>query len=203
MIHEQIIVTALDLFSQYGMKGVSMNDIANHLKISKRTLYKHFESKEALLSDGLEYHERKLTDIWNSLTKKPYTVLETIILFNREIVKRPYWRTQKFHEEMALFPNALEGQNKRNEKFESKVMKLFKRGVEEGIFEAEINYKIVVKLAGEHLKVHNSFKSFSGYSCTEVHETILFCFLRGLTTEKGRAILERLVRPEKSVAFSN
>lgn len=203
MVREQIIGTALDLFSQYGMKGVSMNDIANCLKISKRTLYQHFESKEALLSDGLEYHERKLIDIWNRLTKESYTVLESIVLFNREIVKHPYWRTQKFYEEMALFPNALEGQKKRNDKFESKVLELFKRGVEEGVFEAENNYKIMVKLAGELLKMHNPSKSFSGYSSTEVHETILFCFLKGLSTEKGRAILERLVRPEKSVAFSN
>ena len=49
MIKEQIINTAFDLFSQYGIKSVSMDDVAKAAGISKRTLYESFEDKETLL----------------------------------------------------------------------------------------------------------------------------------------------------------
>ena len=52
MIKEQIINTAFDLFSQYGIKSVSMDDVAKAAGISKRTLYESFEDKETLLIEG-------------------------------------------------------------------------------------------------------------------------------------------------------
>lgn len=39
----QILLTAFDLFSQYGIKKVSMDDIARSLRISKRTLYEFLQ----------------------------------------------------------------------------------------------------------------------------------------------------------------
>ena len=54
MIKEQIINTAFDLFSQYGIKSVSMDDVAKAAGISKRTLYESFEDKETLLIEGID-----------------------------------------------------------------------------------------------------------------------------------------------------
>lgn len=48
MTKEQVMTTALDLFSQYGIKSVSMDDIARNIGISKRTIYEFFEDKETL-----------------------------------------------------------------------------------------------------------------------------------------------------------
>lgn len=51
---EQIIETALELFSQNGFLGTSMNDIASQLKITKGALYKHYESKQQILERIIE-----------------------------------------------------------------------------------------------------------------------------------------------------
>lgn len=50
VIKEQIMLTAFDLFSEHGIKNVSMDDIAHNASISKRTLYELFEDKETLLT---------------------------------------------------------------------------------------------------------------------------------------------------------
>ena len=42
MTKEQVMTTALDMFSQYGIKSVSMDDIARNTGISKRTIYEFF-----------------------------------------------------------------------------------------------------------------------------------------------------------------
>lgn len=191
MVREQILSTAFDLFSQYGIKKVSMNDIARTANISKRTLYQQFEDKETLLVDGLDHRNNQYISLWKELEKGPYTVLETILLFYREVMNRPKWFTQKFYEELKLYPKAVERKNMQNRLFEQQCMEIIRRGVKEGVFEEDLNFGIVVKLAHQHLKMSNPSRSFSGYSNTEVYNTILFAFLRGICTEKGRLILDR------------
>ncbi|WP_229252561.1 TetR/AcrR family transcriptional regulator [Dyadobacter helix] len=48
-MRERIIKSALSLFWRYGIKSVTMDDIAHDLGISKRTIYQHFPDKEAIL----------------------------------------------------------------------------------------------------------------------------------------------------------
>ncbi len=47
---ERIIKSALNLFWRYGIKSVTMDDIAKDLGISKRTIYQHYSDKEAILA---------------------------------------------------------------------------------------------------------------------------------------------------------
>lgn len=78
-----------------------MNDIARTANISKRTLYQQFEDKEALLVDGLAQRNNQYMSLWNELETGPYTVLDTILLFYREVMNRPKWYSQKFYEELT------------------------------------------------------------------------------------------------------
>ena len=60
MTKEQVMTTALDMFSQYGIKSVSMDDIARNTGISKRTIYEFFEDKETLLQEAIKYHNNTM-----------------------------------------------------------------------------------------------------------------------------------------------
>ncbi|MBR3529506.1 MAG: TetR/AcrR family transcriptional regulator [Bacteroidales bacterium] len=56
---QRIIEKAIEMFNSYGCKGVTMDQIASSLRISKRTLYETFANKETLLLDCLtEVHRR-------------------------------------------------------------------------------------------------------------------------------------------------
>ena len=87
MIKEQIINTAFDLFSQYGIKSVSMDDVAKAAGISKRTLYESFEDKETLLIEGIDHNSESLGQYLTGLEKEPFNALEVILLFYEEMMK--------------------------------------------------------------------------------------------------------------------
>ncbi len=70
-------------------------------------------------------------------------------------------------------------------------MKLFSRGVKEGVFQKGINFEIVTLLAKEQIKMIRPTGAFLNHSVSEVYKTVLFTFLRGICTEKGLAILDR------------
>ncbi|MFT8363233.1 MAG: TetR/AcrR family transcriptional regulator [Sporolactobacillus sp.] len=46
---EQILEVAAQLIGKYGLRKFTLDEIARELKISKKTIYQHFESKEAIV----------------------------------------------------------------------------------------------------------------------------------------------------------
>ena len=46
--------TAVDLFWRYGVKSITMDDIAKELGISKKTIYQHFNDKDAIVKEVVE-----------------------------------------------------------------------------------------------------------------------------------------------------
>ena len=49
-LKKRVIEQSLKLFLKYGVKSITMNDIAKECGISKRTLYENFNDKDELLS---------------------------------------------------------------------------------------------------------------------------------------------------------
>lgn len=56
---EEIIYATLELAAEYGLKSLSMSQIAEKVGIKKPSLYNHFESKEALIKEMYEFIREK------------------------------------------------------------------------------------------------------------------------------------------------
>lgn len=56
---EEIIYATLELAAEYGLKSLSMSQIAEKVGIKKPSLYNHFESKEALIKEMYELIREK------------------------------------------------------------------------------------------------------------------------------------------------
>lgn len=135
MIKEQIINTAFDLFSQYGIKSVSMDDVAKAAGISKRTLYESFEDKETLLIEGIDHNTESLGQYLTGLEKEPFNALEVILLFYEEMMKNPRWFNEKFYEDLKKYPKAQQKIEMNKARMGKRCMDLFTRGVKEGVFQ--------------------------------------------------------------------
>ncbi len=55
----KIIRDSVELFMKFGIRSVSMDDIARELAISKKTLYQYFSNKADLIAKILELHEKE------------------------------------------------------------------------------------------------------------------------------------------------
>lgn len=191
VIKEQIMLTAFDLFSEHGIKNVSMDDIAHNASISKRTLYELFEDKETLLTECINLSYTKMRLSMKRLESEPITALEVALLFYEELMRRPRWFNRKFYDDLKRYPKALEQAEKDKADFTKRCIKLLNRGAKEGVFQKDVNIEILALLAKEQLKMIRPSKTFLNHSVAEVFQTVLFTFLRGICTEKGLTILER------------
>lgn len=188
---------ALDLFSQYGIKRVSMDDIARNLGISKRTLYSVFSDKETLLLESIIYTTDRMIVILDELEKCDCTTIDIVLLFHEEVMKRPRWYSKQFYEDLKKFPNAFQRREADKTLFADRCLKLLNRGIGEGVIREGLNLEILSLLAKEQFKMTHPSKSFSHLSNAEVYNTVLITFLRGISTDKGNEILDRWVRAKE------
>ena len=82
------LISIQDLFSEYGIRNISMDDIAKNLHISKKTIYKHYSCKNELVKDIYlnEYYHFK-TSLHTLDKENNDAISKTIQLYNFTILK--------------------------------------------------------------------------------------------------------------------
>ena len=89
---EQIIATAIDLFSRHGLEGVTVEHIADVADLGKGTIYNYFETKEDIVVAFMVEKERQIQAKVRRLAASKgamFAVLTEYIRFQFQL-KRPY-----------------------------------------------------------------------------------------------------------------
>lgn len=80
---DQILMAALELFSEKGYQNTSISDIANKASVSKGLLYNYFVGKEELLNAVVLFAFKETTEVADNLydtnTKSPKQVFTTLL----------------------------------------------------------------------------------------------------------------------------
>ena len=78
MKEEQIIIAAKCLFTKYGFKKVSMDEIASEAGVTKKTVYTYFQSKEELLKYCIKEELGNMKKIIEDVENKNLDFLDTV-----------------------------------------------------------------------------------------------------------------------------
>lgn len=193
-LKERIIEAAMDAFMKHGIKSITMDDIANSLSISKRTLYETFKDKEDLLIACLEHKEKLMHEFMEQVAQESENVLEIILKFYKKTIEVYHSTNKRFFEDMHKYPRVMEMNRANREHNSEDAIQFFKKGVEQGIFRSDLNFEIINLLTREqfNLLIHTDF--CKDYSFIEVYESIMFVYMRGISTEKGQKILEDFIQ---------
>lgn len=192
-LRERIINTALQMFSRRGIRGITMDDIAASLGISKRTLYEVFADKESLLEACIRkrHHENETYAL--AVQASARNVLEVLLKCYQRSVEMYHATNRRFFEDIKKYPKVyqlmLNRQNRDSEAF----IRFFREGVEQGIFRSDINFGIMDLLLREQLDMLMDTDICERYPFPEVYESIVFTYIRGISTEKGARELDDFI----------
>ena len=75
-MRDKIINKAGEMFLSLGFKSITMDDIAKELGISKKTLYKYFSNKAALVDASTEAVLNTINDTINKIKEHGYNAIE-------------------------------------------------------------------------------------------------------------------------------
>ncbi|NCC10027.1 MAG: TetR/AcrR family transcriptional regulator [Bacteroidia bacterium] len=189
----KIITAATEAFALKGIKSVTMDEIAASLGISKRTLYEVFPDKEALLRNCFFKIKKDWDAYFQEVLKRSDNVLEVILDIFKKGLEAMHSMNKRFFEEIRKYPRVHEMIQRSRMKDSEHAIAFLKLGVEQGLFRSDVNYDIVNILLREQFEILLNTDLCKDYSFVEVYESIMFTFLRGISTEVGLKKLEEFM----------
>ncbi|MGD1945992.1 MAG: TetR/AcrR family transcriptional regulator [Croceivirga sp.] len=193
----EILNKATDLFLNLGFKSVTMDDLANEMGISKKTIYSHFENKTQLVEEStmrLFWEISNGIDEIVALKKNPIEELYEIKKFVMTRLKNekasPQYQLQKYYPK--LFSSL---KDKEFCVMQECVVDNVKRGMEIGIYRENLDVQFVARIyfsGAISLGDLDLFPS-SMFTKLELEDYYLEYHLRGIVTPKGRKILNEII----------
>ena len=155
---QKIIKTAQKLFSKYSYLGVSMNDIANQLKITKAALYYHFTGK---------------TELYKNVLKNVYQE------FKIEVIKKIKFKKDK-EKLIAFIENYLRFVSKEKNLIKVVDLNVLPKNIKIIRYLKQIKNKIII----EATKVVKSLKLNNKINC-KLMATIIISMMNGIVIENS------------------
>lgn len=194
-LRDRILKEADDLFCKFGVKRITMDDIAKQLGMSKKTIYQHFKDKNELvhvLVQDLCQRDMRCLDLNAEKASNAIEQVFLIVTHLQEMLSKMnpmiFYDLQKYHPETWALMKTFRYSYMRD----SLLMNL-KWGIEEGYFRAELNVELIATLRIEQVDmIFNQIVFPPGkYMLTDVLTEITEHFLYGLCTLKGHKLINK------------
>lgn len=181
---ERIIDQAMHMFVSQGIKSVRMDDIAQQLGVSKRTLYEMFGDKEGLLYLAMERYSERNRQRWNELTADARNVLEAMFMVLGEVMDNLRKFYPAVHDKLMR-----EGMVKNRTSLRS----MLEQGVGDGLFVNNFNIDLSISVlyyTASAIVTRRELMLPDGMSEREAFVQIISNFFRGISTAKGLQLID-------------
>lgn len=203
MAKERILQKAHELFMRYGVRSVSMDDIAAQLGMSKKTLYQFYTDKEelvdAVLSAFLENNRKhcvadrqKSENAIHELLLAFDMVQEMFTNMNPSIV----FDLEKYHPAVSK-----KIQHHKNVFMYQVIKQNLERGIKEELYRTEIDVDVITRFRIESMMLPFNTDVFPNNRThfVRIQEQILEHFLYGLSTPKGQKLIQKYKQQQKNL----
>jgi AcrR family transcriptional regulator len=191
-VKDRIKQKAHDMVMQYGIRSVSMDDIANSLGMSKKTIYQYYSDKDELVDAVVEDELTRVQRDCEASKANSKDAVEEIVLTMKQILDQfrnmnpvVLFDLEKFH------PKAFQKFLKHKYDYLYKMVRQnIERGVKEELYRPEMNIDVLSKYRLESMMIAFNMNVFppGKYHLADVTEIIMENFIYGLTTSKGHKL---------------
>ena len=191
----RILQGALELFLKYGVRSVSMDDIARHLSVSKKTIYQYFIDKDDIVTSTTSQYMEHTKASFDELTKASKNALDELMRIQnfmrknmQELNPALLFDLKKYHSK--AYQGWLDHKNK---DVRASVVSNLKRGMEEGLYRNNLNPEILATLRVESIQwlYDGQIIPSEKYKMVDIQMQMLDHFMYGLLTDKGRKLYEK------------
>lgn len=183
-----------EIFTKYGVRSVTMDDISNHLGISKKTLYQKIPNKDVLIHRVVRnYIDKKQRLFEETISKSVNAIDENLLLM--ELIARQFisinpatvFELQKYyHQAWQIFHEHM------TQSLMSMIVRNLERGQAEGLFRDDFDPDVIAKF---HL-ISTSALCDPQWFDEEAHKNPeivcqhIYHFLFGVVSPKGHVYLK-------------
>jgi AcrR family transcriptional regulator len=186
---KNILFRVRDLYRKYGIKSITMDDVATELGISKKTLYQFVADKDDLVGKYIDYEIQLRQEEICKCFKIGFNAIEELFEisgFMNKMMRDQNPATE--HDLRKYYPHHYQKMIKtRRERMYSYILLNLKKGKEEGLYRSEMDEEIIAKLyLSRSENIHfNELFTIEEFTSSKLFTELLAYHVRGIATEKG------------------
>lgn len=201
-MREKIIHKSSELFLTLGFKSVTMDDIANAMGISKKTIYVHFSNKTKLVEavtftlfenicDGIDC----ICDEAINPIEELYDIKKFVLQHLKNEQASPIYQLKKYY---PAIHDVLK--SRQFEKMHDSVSDSLRKGIETKVFRPNIDIEFISRLYFNGMTGVKDESIFPReiFSMEYLIESFLEYHLRAIVTDKGFEILNQFITKNQS-----
>lgn len=185
----KVIHTAWSMFRRFGVRSVSMDDVAREMSMSKKTLYRCFSDKNELIAQTLEHDMTEMEKHVNSIfaeepnpVKQVIRIAHYIAKYLGEVNHSMIYDLQKYHGDIYH-----KFEERRRQTFQDKVLRNLEAGISQGFYHTDLNpltsaqlYLCLMNHGTEYL-----IQSQPDINIGKLYLQVIKYHLHAITTPKG------------------
>jgi AcrR family transcriptional regulator len=186
---------AHDLFMQYGLRSVSMDDIASSMGISKKTIYQYYADKDELVDAVLDAEFKRNEGICEYDRQHSKNAIHEIFMAMDMVVEMfSSMNPSLIFDMQKYYPKAFEKfhQHKNGYLF-NLIRENILRGISEELYRPGLKVEIIARYRVENIMIafNPGFHTKMKYNLAEIEEEFIIHFLFGMASPKGYKMIEK------------
>lgn len=200
-VRADLLESIAELFHKYGLRSTSMDDICTHLKISKKTLYQYFNSKDDLV-EQLALHRENILRVENEVKEmQKLDSVEFLLVMGENIIQHMNSQHQTNLFDLKKYhPEVYQRISHRHQVFfYEQLTQVLERGIRDGYFRKDIDKQVQIYLFAKQIGFLGEPEVMSNmkYPIDVIISTIIENTIRSFVTPAGMEKLENLLKNRK------
>jgi TetR/AcrR family transcriptional regulator, cholesterol catabolism regulator len=195
---KNILLKVRELYTKYGIKSITMDDVARELGISKKTIYLYVTDKDDLVGKFVTNEIALRQEEICKCFKTEFNAIEELFeisLFMNKLIRDQNPATD--HDLKKYYPHHYQKIIKvRREGTYNYILQNLKKGKEEGLYRPEIDTAIIAKLYISRVEsIHlNDLFTVEEFTSIRLFTELLNYHIRGIATENGITVLNKKLK---------
>lgn len=190
-----ILDRIVELFFEYGIRNLNMDDISSHLKISKKTLYQYFKSKEDLIETLFAYDFYKWDNWFHEIKVNEINAIDILVQVSIFIEEEMSRLNPKLKFEMKKYYEPIFNRfmmEKQNHIF-NHLIKNMQKGKSERLYREDLDVELTARLYVRNLlDLHNKDYCLGNeISINQIFEVMFENHIRAIATQEGLTYFEK------------
>lgn len=191
----EILKRTVELFYEFGIRNLNMDDISRSLGISKKTLYQYVKSKEDLIEKLFYYDEMRWDEEMAIMKVDELNAIEILIQVSLKVFEEMGKLGPKIKFELKKYYEPIFQQfmiRKQNHIF-GQISKNIEKGIAEGLYRSDVNIELIAGLYVRNLVMmhNNDFCFAENTTFEEVFQVLFESHIRAIATPEGIAYFEK------------
>lgn len=197
-LKQQILTKSEELFLRYGLKSVTMDDIARELGVSKKTLYQYVVNKTDLIEQIFQQSFEEKRRIMRQIEEDAQNAIDELLNIAKYIVQEirklsptVVYDLNKYYKTTWMQMESLHKQH-----IYGVIKKNVEKGIEQGLYRSDLHPDVIAKLYVGNTLLITEEDNFSeqSYNMELVFRECFTYHIHGIASPEGLQLLEQYIK---------